>query len=739
MNKKQLSLKNFTNLDDKEAADVLSSMRMLLSRGEDTRKQYLDNAEKAFSAWRGELWTKDDLAFFKRFDITPYVFRDFRPLINNLIHRQRARRFKMELVPRDIHSYRRFKAGKEAFITEHIDEFATVEEAEKFYDEYADDEYAQAISSMVTVIRDENKAKYIESEWFENGLITGLDVMKCIYSYKNNREGSIELARKSMRQMVWDDQSMSYTWDDVEFIGEVHKLYKSQLQQLYPDFKEEIETHFEQFTNVNKARNHVQREAYKEFYQFEDNNDRVKAKIAEMYTLSNEDRYKITDKQTGDKRLIRENVSEEELMDKLKEMLLQQLFDEAKASGDPDALIALGSNPNLEAEVSEGVQERFEVETCIEPIWYKTVFTYDVLFEHKQVDYPHDSHPYYPFFPQFTDGYFTSVMQDVMDVIIAMNKALMFREMIMAHGSKGLLVVNQDVMTQSNLDVNEIAEAYTQVGGVLVMKLKPGQRMAEALDIKTDIGKGLAEINALIQDYDYRLQHIIGVNRAQMGQSSSDAPASRFRMEIAEGESNNGLLYDNFVRSVEGFYNDKVVPLVVEYMRSRPNTIVRVLGDGVKPWLSYEIDEKFDLFSEAIRNGEFTLTVVPTDEDSQINASNSAQLMQMATVGLIPLETAFEYSNMPDRYKIIKSIKQHRQKQAIEQAATQVDMQMVQQMMMENGVSQEQAEIIMKNLHKQRNQEILAERNQQTQQAQGMAEVQRQASESSRIGELTNQ
>jgi len=735
MSKKTVNIKNFTNLEDGEATDLISKMRTLYARGEDARSKYLDEAEVSMKAWRGELWSNADLAFFSKFDITPYVFRDYRPMINNLIHRQRSRRFKMELVPRDIHSYRKFREGRDAFVEMHLDEFETVEQAEKFYDEYADDEFASIVTGVMQVIRDENKAKYIESEWFENGLIAGCDVMKAIFSRKHNREGSIELNRRSLRQMVWDDQTVSYDWSDVEFVGEVHKLYKGQLQELYPDFRDEIETHFEQYTNVDKTRRYVQKEGYKEFYQFEDNKDRVKAKIVELYTYSNEDRFMVEDKATGDRRLFKEDLSEEDLMDKLNEMVLMQKYEEAKASGDPNALLELANNPNLQGEVAGETAERFEISQVIEPIYYKTVFTYDVLFEHKQVD----RHPYFPFFPQFTDGYFTSVMQDVMDVIIALNKALMFREMIMAHGSKGLLVVNQDIMTQSGYDVNDIADAYTQVGGVLVMKLKPNQRLGDSLDVKTDIGKGLAEINALINDYDARLQHIIGVNRAQMGVSSADAPASRYRMQVAEGESNNGLIYDNFVRSIEGFYNDKVVPMVVEYIRSRPNTVIRMLGESARAWVNYELDEKFDLFADAVRNGEFTLTVVPAEEDPQLNASNSAQLMQMAQVGLIPLETALEFSNMKDKHRIIKSMKKTRQEQLKVQAAEQVNIQMVQQIAAESGLSPEQVSELVTKLQKERYSQLQAEQNQNVQSAQGMSEIQRQATESSRMEELTTQ
>jgi hypothetical protein len=253
-------------------------------------------------------------------------------------------------------------------------------------------------------------------------------------------------------------------------------------------------------------------------------------------------------------------------------------------------------------------------------------------------------------------------------------------------------------------------------------------------------GQGLQEINNLINDYAGRLEYILGVNRAQLGMSSADAPASRYRMEIAEGESNNGIIIDNFVRSIETFYNDKVVPLVVEWMRANPNKVVRVLGDGAKSWLQMDLGEDLDVFADSVRTGEYTLVMKPVEDNPQISASRSAQYFQLALNGLLPLETALEFSDDPNREKIVMSMKKHMVKKVAEQAAAQVTIQQVQQIALEMGIPPEAAAQMVSKLQLGIMKELEAAQKQQPQMVggNGMSEIQAQSAESPRLQTIEN-
>lgn len=724
---------NFTDLEDDEAKELVSQYRSLILRGESYVDPYREKAEKYMRAWRGEIWTKEDLDFFAAFDITPSQFRDFRPYFNQLIANQRTTRFKFELVTRDPNAYRRFEEGKKEFLEQHQDEFTTIEEAESYYNDFGDDEYALAVTAFLDVIRDENKAKYIESDAFENGIITAADFLKAYYGTKHNREGSIVFCRKSIRSMFWDDNSTEYDLSDAEFIGEIHMMYAEQLVQLYPERADEIYEHYEKYTNKQWASRqmHVDRDR-ENFYKWDHPNEGVQAKIGEVWTMESEERFEVYDNEENTTRIADFGLTEDEILDALLQAQLQRKVLELEAAGDYEGM----ADPNLESEIQQMVDERYEIIGTMEPIWYKAVVGYDALLEYERSPYPHGKHPYAGYFPQYTDGYFTSVMGDLYDLIIALNKAIMFREMIMAHGAKGMVIVNADVMAQSGYDAQDVSEAYTQLGSILVMKLKPGQRLDNVFLQQNTLDKGLAEITSLIADYDRRLQHVSGVSPAQLGITQGDTPASRYRQQVLEGQQANNLIFDNFVRTLELFYA-KVIPMAVEMMQNKPNHVIRAVGDQVRPWVKYEISQSFDIFSDALRTGHFSLTIQAQNDDPRTNAARDAQYMQMGMAGVIPIETAIKVSNDPRKGILLREMRKDRQKKAMEEAATMVSIQSAQQIAAEMGLAPEQAQELVTKLQKARYAEMNQQEQQQKRAASGFGAMEATAQEDTRMESIS--
>jgi len=743
MNRTSPNFINNTNLTDQEALELLHKMRTLFLDSEDLRQNRMEKAERAMRIWKGELWDAADLEVFEKLGMTPYVFRQYRTMFNSLINRQRSRRFTYELVPNDLHTFRRMRDGREAYISENRDYHTSEEEAGQYFDKYADDEYARVITGILQHHREVSKAKWAESEVFEQGIVTGLAFAKAIYSNRYHRDGGIEIEAVPQRKMIFDQNSVRYDMSDCEYIGETHLLYKDDLKLRYPQWAEDIEKNYKRFTNIgNDYRTAVDNTGYAEFYKYDTTNDRSRVRLSEVWTKKSEDRIRVIDQNSGENRIAAFGLSEEDIWDGLYQVAYLDIIKPIIRAGEQNpAMLEQLENPELAEQARQMAQERFVLEVTQEPVWYKTVFTYDAVWEHERSPYLHGCHPYTPYYAQHTDGYYTGLMDDVADIIIAFNKAMMFREMIFAQGAKGLVVVDADSMTQSSYDIDDIAEAYTQIGGILVMKTKNGKTLDNTIRQINTTGQGLQEINNLINDYASRLEYILGVNRAQLGIAAADAPASRYRMELAEGESNNGIVIDNFVRSIETFYNDKVVPLVVEWMRANPNKVVRVLGDGAKSWLQTDLGEDLDVFADSVRTGEYTLVLKPTEENPQISASRSAQYFQLALNGLLPLETALEFSDDPNREKIIMSMKKHMIKKAAEMAAAQVTIQQVQQAAMEMGIPPEAATEMVTKLQLNRMKELEAAQKQKPQMVggNGMSEIQAQSAESSRLQTIENQ
>lgn len=733
---------NNTNLDDKAALTLTERLRDLIKRGEYERTQDVAKANRFRDIFQNKIWSDEEKAFFESLNASPYQFAVQRPLINNLISRQRNRRFTFDIVPTDINAYKRQRRGRDEFVEKHFEEFDSVQEAQNYYDHYADDEYARGITAFLHNVRAESKAKYVESETFENGLITGVDFLKCIYSKKNNREGGIEITRRPINAVVYDRSTVDYDLKGCSYIGEVHRLTKEQLQKIYPEKFDEIEELYQEYSAMGKTTLSTKFKDWEFLYNFDRGEDKQDGRIAvaEIWYEDLEDRFVVSDLENDTQRIVKYEFDEEGIRDNLMTQVLLELREKA---GEDEAIAELLQSDEVEQYITDIVDTRFEISTTKEPIFYKSIFTWNALFEHQRSPLPTGSHPYMPFYASYNEGDYRGLIEDIADVIVAINKTLAFRDLMMAHGAKGLVVIDHDTLVKSGYSPEDVADQWTELGGMLILKLKPGRRIQDVFDTVTTIGQGLAEINNVLADLDNRLYLISGVNLAQLGVMERQTAASGYRQQLAEGEANNGLIFDNFIRTLECFYNDKVVPLLVHYMKVKKPYVLRLLGDEFSPWIEINYDEEFDLFEQAIRAGEFATVLVPKEDNPRINAERSARYMEFAMAGFIDPDVALEFSDDPNRFKIIKRNKELSRKRVVEQTKNMVDMQMLQQMFVEDlGLSATQALEMMEKLKTTKMleeiQQLNAQKGKQKQFAQGLGNIQQQANEPNRLAGVDN-
>lgn len=732
------SFLNLTSLEDSEARTKLEKLRELVLKAERDREDRVTRDEQNREFWRSKVWTDEDTQlFFDALGVRPYNFPVHRTLLNNLVTRQRNRRLSFEIAPTDINSYKRYKTGLDNFLQNNLDNFGSITEATEYYNRYADDEYAKACNAYLHYVRNENSAKYVESEIFERGLISGLDFFKCVFSKKNNKEGGVEISRRPQNAIFYDESSLEYDLKDIEYIGEVQLLYKSQLIMQYPQHRDLIEQHFAYYTNVGKNNVAKLRKDWKYFYNFDRNaNEDSKVKLAEIYFLDTEKRFTIKDKETGDVRLVKEDIQEDEIADNILSYLLMEYADEAKNNPEIKSLFDNGTIKDFLASVA---QDKYEIGETYEPIFYRAVFTFNALLEFSKSPFPHGSHPYYPFYCNYTEGEFNSLVDDIKDVVRAINKALSFREVMMAHSAKGLVIVDEDAITKSGYSVEDIAEVWTSIGGVIALKLREGKRISDVFDTVTTVGQGIDAINNVLLDLDNRLYQISGVNLAQLGVVQRETTSSGFRMQVAEGESNNGLIYDNFLRSMEGFYKSKVVPMIVWMLKNKNLGVIRTIGDEYASWINVDLGEEFNLFDSAIRNGEFNLTLKPINDNAQLDEERSAKYMEMAIGGILDPEIAIEFSTHPDRYKLLKRIKEKRTERMAEEQYNMINLETVKEIAMKQNLPFDSVMAMIEEM-KKTNAEAINKENftpsPKTENAQGAQSIKSTARESGRMNSI---
>ena len=735
----QINFLNFTDVPEDEAKELVQRLAQIVTQAETDRESDVTRAHQAVKIYRNELWSDKDKEFFEQFDMAPYQIPEGRAPINRLINQQRETRYKLQVTPLDEFSYDRHKKHREQFVQENIDTFNTADQAGRWFDMYADDQMALAVSAYYDNVRVKNKTKYIESEVFENGVITGCDFFKTYYTNKDNPDGQIKTERRSVRQMFWDRTSVDMNLDDVEYIGEVHRLYKDELMNKFPDHSEEIAERFESYTRMkDSGYSTVKDRRWEDFYKFDIDRDLHRLKVAEIWFRESEERFQLEDQQTGDLRLIKYGLDEEQIWNELYEIELDR-FTEAVERGEESPEIFRQGEEHAKQVIINQTHEKYTLRTTQAPVWVKVVFSHNGLFEYKRNPLPHESHPYTPFFAQFIDGWYSGIIDDIRDLMIALNKAVMFRELMMAHGAKGLLIIDRNAIHQSDYSVDDIREMWTQLGGIIDLELKGGRRLGDIFQQVTTIGEGFGEITRVIGELEQKIYRILGVNEAMLGMVGNEAPASQVRQRIQQGIGTNGILFDNFNRALETHVHHKIIPLIITDMIEKRPKAMRILSENRTKWIEFTYDDDFQLFVDSIRSNNY-VTKLEAVQDAQMNQSDRAMLMQLAAQSPdIDVEAAIEFSGINNAHEFLRRSRELVAQKKRQMVADQVDLQQVQQMLLEQGIDQDQANKIISNLKLQRMNELQAQQNAQTQSAQGIGEVQRQAGEDNRIETIEQQ
>lgn len=719
------SFLNGTDMPDDEAQKLVNQFTERVNQSEMELSESLRIGERMMDIFKNKIWQPEDMAFFEAFDATPIEFSVARPLINNMISKQRRQKFEHSFVPLDVHSETRKLEQIQEFVDDSAEDFSSREEAMDFYQKYADDSYAQMITSLLKKFKDIDGTKWKESECFEGAVITGADFLKVDLDHY----GRPQPKRRNLSRMVWDTNSIEYDLSDAEFVGDKVRWYKNDMIMNFPELKERLENHFEHYTNL-KARNRFEpQKRWKDWWKF-DQSDGLQVKLVDLCYRDIEERFLIIDNETGDEQFAEPDMTEDEVMDMLGIKIFQDM-QHLPPEQQEEMLMGEDSKENILAEV----EKRFTIDIEYRPCWYQMVFSFNTLLLHQKVPYPFEGHPYMPYFPQFNDGYFTGFLEDIEDIIIALNKALAIRELMMAHSAKGMVIVDEKVLDDSGVTKEDVADEYTRIGGMLVLKLKFHKSVQDAISQINTVGEGIPAINNIIADYDERLFRVSGVNLAQLGVTQSETPASRYKMQLAEGETTNGLIFDNFVRTLEEFYKQKMIPVCVEYAKNHPHSVKRLIGEKLGQWSKINFDKTFPLFESGIRSGEYSFTLKPSKNDTQAGTEFNSQMMELAMAGAVPLEVSLEFSNHPNKHDIIRRLRQFKREAQKTQLQNSVDIQRLQQIIMSDpDVSVEMADRLIKKARLENQAEQQKQQQQPAPQGQQPAPQGAQAPQSQMVG-----
>src|SRR5690625_6093967 len=147
----------------------------------------------------------------------------------------------------------------------------------------------------------------------------------------------------------------------------------------------------------------------------------------------------------------------------------------------------------------------------------------------------------------------------------------------------------------------------TKIGGCIYLDVRGGRRLSDIFQSVKTIGEGLLESRMILNDLEAKVFNIIEFNNAMLGMVGNEASGTQVRQSIQQGQTTNGILFDNFNSALETHIQDKTIPLVVADLMNKKPVAIRSLGENRRKWIELNYSEEFELFVDTMLRGEFQL------------------------------------------------------------------------------------------------------------------------------------
>src|SRR5690625_1104763 len=141
---------------------------------------------------------------------------------------------------------------------------------------------------------------------------------------------------------------------------------------------------------------------------------------------------------------------------------------------------------------------------------------------------------------------------------------------------------------------------WTEIGGVIDLEVRGGRRLSDIFQSVNTIGEGLVEIRMILNDLEAKLFNIIGVNNAMLGMVGNEASGTQVSQSIQQGQTTNGILFDNFNSALETHIQDKTIPLVVADLMNKKPVAIRSIGEKRRKWIELNYSEELDFLDDTI-------------------------------------------------------------------------------------------------------------------------------------------
>ena len=487
-----------------------------------------------------------------------------------------------------------------------------------------------------------NRKDEISARTFEEFLISGICVQKKTYGWRNDKLDCWTDYVQPDNFFV-DNNMRDFRGWDCTCIGEIHDVPFRELISQFSESEEDYYKLKEIYRNASDLKliaDNAMRfgEHRLSNYSFLCPSNPTLCRVIEVWRKETKGRYRCHDYISGDIYKINPE-DKEELVDKENAKRIQQ---------------------GLAAGMAKEEIPQIVCEWFIDNYWY---FYYlspfgDILKE-GETPYAHHSHPYVFRIYPFIDNEVHSFVSDVIDQQRYTNRLITMYDWIVRSSAKGLLLIPKECLPD-DYNLEDIADTWGSVGGVLVVKTKNGAQLPQQISTNaTNIG-----VTDLLNMQLKFFEDISGVNGALQGKPGYSSTSGTLYMQQTQNATTSLLdvldTYSSFI--VDGAYKD-VKNIQQFYDTKRIYNIVGKSGKVVE----YDPEKIGDI--------EFDLSIVESTSTPAYRQIANEFLLQIWQAGQINLEQLLSVGEFPFGDELLQSVKaleEKMQEQQSVQAQTQV-------------------------------------------------------------------
>ncbi len=320
--------------------------------------------------------------------------------------------------------------------------------------------------------------------------------------------------------------------------------------------------------------------------------------------------------------------------------------------------IAMENSQRMEQAARQGIAPNdvplIEVEWFMDSYWYFRFLSPlgDVLQEGES-PFRHKEHPYTMKIHPFLDRKPHSLVEDSIDQQDFVNELITLYMLMAKHSAKGLLMFPEQLMPE-DFDINDIAEEYAKVNGIIVYKHKEGVPMPAQLSSNVHN----FNVSELLKIQLGMFDNVSGVEGALQGKApTSGTAAALYNMQTQNATNTLVDILSSFGNFLKELNMKKVSNIHQYYTDERNVMIAGAQFSGIKRYMP-----------NLAQDVEFDLSVTEGMSSPQYKQAMNAFWLDVWKSGGIDIVQLLELGNFPNADEAIQSIKLKQEGQQAAQA-----------------------------------------------------------------------